>query len=102
MAVAAELDVVDGVGFAHRSPRLEGGPYAPGRWACAATASCSAIPGVAPLMLAAFVGRLPYGMSVLALILLLRAHGFDYAAVGIITAASGVQRRRRRAGARAA
>src|SRR4051794_491803 len=46
------------------------------------------IPGVPRLMLAAFVGRLPYGMSVVSLILLLRAHGFDYAAVGVITAAS--------------
>jgi MFS family permease len=47
-------------------------------------------PGVAPLMLAAFVGRMPYGMNILAVILLLRAAGFDYAEVGIITAASGV------------
>ena len=47
-----------------------------------------AIPGVRRLMLAAFVGRLPYGMSVVSLILLLRAHGFGYAAVGVITAAS--------------
>ena len=48
------------------------------------------IPGVAPLMLAAFVGRMPYGMNILAVILLLRAAGFDYAEVGIITAASGL------------
>jgi MFS family permease len=47
-----------------------------------------AIPGVRRLMLAAFVGRLPYGMSVVSLILLLRAHGFGYAAVGVVTAAS--------------
>jgi len=47
-------------------------------------------PGVAPLMLAAFVGRLPYGMNILAAILLLRAAGFDYAEVGIVTAASGL------------
>ena len=47
-------------------------------------------PGVAPLMLAAFVGRMPYGMNILAVILLLRAAGFDYAEVGIITAASGL------------
>jgi MFS family permease len=46
------------------------------------------IPGMPRLMLAAFIGRLPYGMSVVSLILLLRAHGFDYAAVGVITAAS--------------
>ena len=48
------------------------------------------VPGVAPLMLAAFVGRLPYGMNILAAILLLRAAGFDYAAVGIVSAASGL------------
>jgi MFS family permease len=48
------------------------------------------IPGVAPLMLASFVARLEYGMFVLALILLLRAQGFDYAAIGIVTAASGL------------
>jgi MFS family permease len=47
-----------------------------------------AIPGMPRLMLAAFIGRLPYGMSVVSLILLLRAHGFDYGAVGVITAAS--------------
>jgi MFS family permease len=47
-------------------------------------------PGVAPLMAAAFVGRMPYGMNILAVILLLRAAGFDYAEVGIITAASGL------------
>jgi MFS family permease len=41
-------------------------------------------------MLAAFVGRMPYGMNILAVILLLRAAGFDYAEVGIITAASGL------------
>jgi MFS family permease len=48
------------------------------------------IPGVAALMLAAFVGRMPYAMNVLAVILLLRAAGFDYAEVGIVTAASGL------------
>ena len=48
------------------------------------------VPGVAPLMLAAFVGRMPYAMNVLAVILLLRAAGFDYADVGIVTAASGL------------
>ena len=47
------------------------------------------IPGLAALMAAAFIGRLPFGMSVLSLILLLRAHDFDYAAVGIVTAAAG-------------
>ena len=48
------------------------------------------VPGVAPLMLAVFVGRLPYGMNILAEILLLRAAGFSYAVVGIVTAASGL------------
>jgi MFS family permease len=47
------------------------------------------IPGLAALMAAAFIGRLPLGMSVLSLILLLRAHDFDYAAVGVVTAAAG-------------
>ncbi len=47
------------------------------------------IPGVPPLLVAAFVARLPYGLFALALILLLRAQGFDYAAIGIVTAASG-------------
>jgi MFS family permease len=48
------------------------------------------IPGVTPLLLAAFVARLPYGLFALALILLLRAQGLDYAAIGIVTAASGL------------
>ena len=48
------------------------------------------VPGVAPLLLAAFVARLPYGVFSLALILLLRAAGFDYAEVGIVAAASGL------------
>ncbi len=43
------------------------------------------IPGVPGLLLAAFVARLPYGMFALALILLLRAEGFDYAEIGRIT-----------------
>jgi hypothetical protein len=33
-------------------------------------------PGVAPLLVAGAIGRLPYGMSIPALILLLRAEGF--------------------------
>jgi MFS family permease len=48
------------------------------------------IPGVARLMLSAGAARLPFGMFVLALILLLRAEGFDYAEVGIVIAASGL------------
>jgi MFS family permease len=41
-------------------------------------------------MAAAAVGRLPYGMLVLALILLLRAEGFSYAETGLVTGASGL------------
>jgi MFS family permease len=48
------------------------------------------LPGVRPLLLAAAVGRLPFGMNVLALILLLRAEGVSYAEVGIVTGASGL------------
>jgi MFS family permease len=48
------------------------------------------IPGVTPLLLAAFVARLPYGVFALALILLLRAEGFGYAEIGIVAAASGL------------
>ncbi len=48
------------------------------------------IRGVTPLLLWAFVARLPYGLFSLALILLLRAQGFGYAAIGIVAAASGL------------
>ncbi len=47
-------------------------------------------PGVAPLVVASAIGRLPYGMNILALILLLRAEGLSYAEVGIVSAASGL------------
>jgi MFS family permease len=47
-------------------------------------------PGVAPLIAAGAIGRLPYGINVLALILLLRSEGFDYAEVGIVTGAAGL------------
>jgi MFS family permease len=47
-------------------------------------------PGALPLVVGAAIGRLPYGMNVLALILLLRAEGFSYAEVGIVTGAAGV------------
>jgi Major Facilitator Superfamily len=47
-------------------------------------------PGVAPLFAASTIGRLPYGMNVLALILLLRSEGLDYAEVGIVTGAAGL------------
>ena len=53
------------------------------------------IPGGRPAAaVAAFVARLPYAVFSLALILLLRSEGFDYAAIGIVTAASGLSRRR--------
>jgi MFS family permease len=47
-------------------------------------------PGVAALVAATTLGRLPYGMNVLALILLLRSEGFGYAEVGIVTGAAGL------------
>ena len=47
-------------------------------------------PGVAPLVVASAIGRLPYGMNILALILLLRAEGLSYAEVGIVSGASGL------------
>ena len=48
------------------------------------------IPGVAPLLVVAWLARLPYGMSILSLILLRRAEGFDYAEAGLVTAALGI------------
>lgn len=47
-------------------------------------------PGAAPLIVAAVIGRLPYGMNVLALILLMRAEGYGYGAVGLASGASGL------------
>ena len=47
-------------------------------------------PGVAALVVASAIGRLPYGMNILALILLLRAEGLSYAEVGIVSGASGL------------
>jgi MFS family permease len=47
-------------------------------------------PGVAPLLAATTLGRLPYGMNILALILLLRSEEFGYAEVGIVTGGSGL------------
>lgn len=47
-------------------------------------------PGVAPLLVAGAIGRLPYGMNILALILVLRAEGFSYAEVGVVSGASGL------------
>ena len=46
-------------------------------------------PGVAPLLVAGALARLPYGMYVLALVLLLRAEGFSFAEVGVVGGASG-------------
>ena len=45
---------------------------------------------MAPLLVAGRIGRLPYGMSVLALILVLRAEGFSYAEVGVVSGAWGL------------
>jgi MFS family permease len=47
-------------------------------------------PGAAPLIVGGVIGRLPYGMNVLALILLLRSEGLSYAEVGIVTGAAGL------------
>jgi MFS family permease len=47
-------------------------------------------PGVPALVAATTLGRLPYGMHVLALILLLRSEGFGYAEVGLVTGAAGL------------
>lgn len=47
-------------------------------------------PGAPRLIGAAAIGRLPYGMNVLALIFLLRAQGVSFAEVGAITGASGL------------
>lgn len=47
-------------------------------------------PGVGPLLVAGAIGRLPYGMNILALVLLLRAEGFSYAEVGIVSGAGGL------------
>ena len=47
-------------------------------------------PGVAPLLVAGAIGRLPYGMNILALILVLRAEGFSYAEVGVVSGAWGL------------
>jgi MFS family permease len=47
-------------------------------------------PGVAPLIAATTLGRLPYGMNVLALILLLRSEGFSFAEIGIVSGSAGL------------
>lgn len=45
---------------------------------------------MAPLLVAGAIGRLPYGMNILALVLLLRAEGFSYAEVGLVSGAGGL------------
>jgi MFS family permease len=40
--------------------------------------------------MAGAIGRLPYGMNILALILVLRAEGFSHAEVGIVSGTSGL------------
>jgi MFS family permease len=48
------------------------------------------IPGVRAIVAATTIARLPFGINILALILLLRAESFSYAAVGVITGAFGL------------
>src|ERR1700749_5023034 len=69
--------------------RLEGDPYAAGPMGLSRYRDLLRTPGPPSLMGAPFIGRLPFGMSVLSLILLLRAHHFNYATVGVATAAAG-------------
>jgi len=47
-------------------------------------------PGVARVVWAALIGRLPAGMAPLAILLLVRGEGHSYAAAGIVTAASSL------------
>jgi MFS family permease len=47
-------------------------------------------PGAAPLLIGGTIGRIPYGMEVVAIILLLRATGLSYAEVGLVTGLGGV------------
>ncbi len=49
-----------------------------------------AFPGVARIVLAALLGRLPNGMTPLATLLLVRGEGRSYAVAGIVTAASSL------------
>ena len=74
----------------------------PRAWACAAISSCSAPPASRRCCSRRSSRGCPTGCSSLALILLLRAEGFDYAAIGVVTAASGLCRRRSRRRSRAA
>ena len=70
VAIAAEHDVVGGVGFAH--PVQASGPGRAPPAVMRRYRELLRIPGVAPLLLAAGAARLPYGMFLLGLILLLR------------------------------
>ena len=81
---------MDGIRFAHGTRRLDADPYAPRPMGLRRYRELLRVPGLRPLMLAVSLGRLPYGMNILAEILLLRAAGFDYAVVGVVTAASGL------------
>jgi MFS family permease len=47
-------------------------------------------PGAGPLLIGGTIGRIPYGMEVVAIILLLRAAGLSYAEVGLVTGIGGV------------
>jgi MFS family permease len=47
-------------------------------------------PGAAPLLIGGTIGRIPYGMEVVAIILLLRAAELSYAEVGVVTGIGGV------------
>jgi MFS family permease len=48
------------------------------------------MPGARPLLVGGTIGRIPYGMEVVAMILLLRAADFSYAEVGLVTGIGGV------------
>jgi hypothetical protein len=43
-------------------------------------------PGAGRLLIGGTIGRLPYGMEIVAIILLLRAAGLSYAEVGLVSA----------------
>jgi MFS family permease len=47
-------------------------------------------PGAGRLLVGGTIGRIPYGMEIVAIILLLRAAGLSYAEVGVVTGISGL------------
>ena len=49
-----------------------------------------AVPGVARIVAAALIGRLPGGMTPLAMVLLVRGEGRSYAVAGVVVAASSL------------